>query len=176
MEQARPYWMSLEVCPTSLAVDISRTSKTSESRGGRLVYDSNHGNEQYIVNWVRLYRIIAAVINYNGVALKFQDLGGNEKFHSMWSSYFPECHAVVFIIDGSNLARIQEAQNCICNVVGQDQLDGVPVLILINKRDLMMELDFVAQIKEIFNPLVSKMGVRECKVLGCSALKGYAEK
>lgn len=56
-----------------------------------------------------------------------------------------------------------------------DDTEGVPVAILANKQDLLeenMKIDILVRIKEIFNPIMSKIEARESKVFGVSALKG----
>lgn len=90
----------------------------------------------------------------------------------MWPPHLATCHALIFMIDGSDRPGILKAKERISDVSAHDQLAGVPCLILVNKQDLQMEVDFVVHIKEVFNPTIANLGVRECKVLGCSALTG----
>ena len=52
-----------------------------------------------------------------------------------------------------------------------EQLTNVPLLVSCNKQDLE-ECMTVPEIKRTFNRSTSKIGVRDCMVLACSALSG----
>jgi ADP-ribosylation factor related protein 1 len=57
-------------------------------------------------------------------------------------------------------------------MVGNDETEGVPVLVLANKQDVQGALR-VEQIKEIFNQIAARLSARESNVMPVSALKGY---
>lgn len=53
-----------------------------------------------------------------------------------------------------------------------EETEGVPVLVLANKQDRDECLE-IAELKEIINPTVVKLGARDSRVLPVSALDGY---
>ncbi|KAL3901857.1 MAG: hypothetical protein SGCHY_000274 [Lobulomycetales sp.] len=86
-------------------------------------------------------------------------------------NFCTECHSIVFVVDSTDKERIQEVKETFQGVVTDDNVEGVPVLMLANKQDVEGALK-VHEIKEIFNPIASNLGARDSKVLSVSALRG----
>lgn len=105
--------------------------------------------------------------------VKFWDLGGAEQLHKIWQSYYSESDAIVFIIDGADWQRTEKARHCFERVTGHGELEGVPVLLLINKQDLLPDEELTVKLKELFNPMIAGMGAREARIVCCSARNGY---
>lgn len=117
--------------------------------------------------------MIVGMVELRGITVKFWDVSGNEKLHSLWQNYYSESDGIIFVIDGNDWERIEKVKACFANLTGDEELEGtVPVLILVNKQDLQENVDLAAKIKETFNPIMANISARECKVLSCSALKG----
>lgn len=51
-----------------------------------------------------------AKIFYRNHQLVFWDLGGQLKMRSIWEKYYKEAHAIVFLIDAVDVARLEEAK------------------------------------------------------------------
>lgn len=47
-------------------------------------------------------------INLPSTIMQFFDLGGQRDIRSIWPKYYDECHAVVFVVDASDQARLSE--------------------------------------------------------------------
>ncbi|KAJ1993411.1 ADP-ribosylation factor protein 3 [Dimargaris cristalligena] len=103
--------------------------------------------------------------------LKFWDLGGQRDLHSIWERYYPESHAIIFVIDATDRARLEECRQTLEKVMMTGETEGVPVLMLANKQDLPVAMP-VEEIKETFNKIAYGLGARESKVLPVSALAG----
>lgn len=56
-------------------------------------------------------------------------------------------------------------------MVSNDEVEGVPILMLANKQDMEQALP-VEQIKELFNPIAEKLSARDSRVMSVSALNG----
>lgn len=56
-------------------------------------------------------------------------------------------------------------------MITNEEVEGVPVLMLANKQDVEGALR-VEQIKEVFNKIAVKLGARDSRVLPVSALEG----
>jgi ADP-ribosylation factor related protein 1 len=129
----------------------------------------------------------------NSLYLKFWDLGGQHSLRGLWQSYYASCHAVVFVIDSTDVGdadiatlstdagrgeehgRLEECRLVLESVLQNEDAEGVPILVLANKQDREDCVE-VVRIKE---GLVRKVfegekggNVRDSRVLPCSALTG----
>ncbi|KAJ1644342.1 ADP-ribosylation factor protein 3 [Dispira simplex] len=66
---------------------------------------------------------------------------------------------------------LEECHKTFENIMKQDEVEGVPVLMLANKQDLPVAM-VVEEIKEVFNKIAYGLGARGSKVLLVSALAG----
>jgi ADP-ribosylation factor related protein 1 len=112
-----------------------------------------------------------ARVQINGVWLKVWDVGGQESLRTLWDSYYNEVHGVVFVVDSTDRARIEECRDALDKVISNELIEGAPVLMLANKQDQEERLE-VEDIKEIFNKMAEKMSARDSRVLPISALEG----
>ncbi len=63
------------------------------------------------------------------------DVGGQSSLRPMWDKYFSEAHAVVFVVDASDHARMEEARTTFHQMATDPRLVGAPILLLCNKMD-----------------------------------------
>lgn len=110
-------------------------------------------------------------IDISGVRLNFWDLGGQEDLQSLWDKYYAESHGVIYIIDSSDRERLESSKEAFDKMVGNESLEGVPLLVLGNKQDIDGCLS-IRDIKSVFNDTAHRIGRRDCLVLPVSALKG----
>ena len=184
-----------------------------------------------------------ATIDLGEMYVKIWDVGGQMSLRRLWTGYYKVCHAVVFVVDSTDLGsgemdegavpgkgwqagggrkksywarknsvagtaedgegwdvpietprtpitpgallggrhqgRLEEAKEVLESVVGNEDMGGVPMLVLANKQDREDCLE-VVRIKEGFVRKVfegDKGGlVRDSRVLPISALKGTGVK
>lgn len=69
------------------------------------------------------------------------DIGGQPRFRSMWERYCRGVNAIVFLVDAADEEKMEAAKNELMQLLERPQLDGIPVLVLGNKRDLPGALD-----------------------------------
>jgi ADP-ribosylation factor related protein 1 len=135
-----------------------------------------------------------STISLPDMYLKIWDVGGQHSLRGLWQSYYASCHAVVFVIDSTDigdadLAKLADLRDPMedevgrlgeCRLVLEDVLqhadtEGVPLLVLANKQDREDCIE-VVRIKEGFVRKVfegEKGGsLRDSRVLPCSALTG----
>ncbi|KAJ3062073.1 ADP-ribosylation factor protein 3 [Podochytrium sp. JEL0797] len=134
-------------------------------------------------------------IDMNATCINFWDLGGQHELRRLWKRYYAESHAVLFVVDACDFERIEEAKEIFGNwlqmqrevqlpafaqpnlantteqITENEELEGVPLLLLANKSDRPESVG-LAQLKDVFNPIASKLGARDSKVMSVSALKG----
>lgn len=111
------------------------------------------------------------VASHPGVLLKVWDVGGQEALRAMWSEYYAQCHGIVFVVDSTDRARMDECRETLTSVVTDDEAEGVPILMLANKQDRPDRME-IEDIKEIFNQIAAHLGARDSRVLPVSSLTG----
>jgi ADP-ribosylation factor related protein 1 len=97
--------------------------------------------------------------------LKIWDVGGQHSLRGLWQSYYSSCHAIVFVIDSTDvgdadltrisesdtrpvepgareiparseeLGRLEECRMVLEDVLQNEEAEGVPILVLANKQD-----------------------------------------
>lgn len=138
-----------------------------------------------------------AVATLPEMYLKIWDVGGQKTFRKLWQSYYSSCHAIVFVIDSTDvgdadierlgsadlgdgeLGRLGECREMLEVVLQHHETDGVPLLVLANKQDAADCVE-VLKIKQGFVKKVMEglkgSEVRDSRVLPCSALTGSGVK
>ncbi|KAJ4291989.1 ADP-ribosylation factor protein 3 [Kalmusia sp. IMI 367209] len=126
------------------------------------------------------------------IYLKIWDVGGQHSLRGLWQSYYSSCHAIVFVLDSSDVGnasladiaadaahtdqgRLEECRLVLESILGNEETSGVPILVLANKQDREDCVE-VVRIKEGFVRKVFEgekgASVRDSRVLPCSALTG----
>uniref|UniRef100_A0A3B3I229 ADP-ribosylation factor-like 8A n=1 Tax=Oryzias latipes TaxID=8090 RepID=A0A3B3I229_ORYLA len=80
-------------------------------------------------------------ITKGNVTIKLWDIGGQPRFRSMWERYCRGVSAIVYMVDAADPEKIEASKNELHNLLDKPQLQGIPVLVLGNKRDLLGALD-----------------------------------
>ncbi|MBN3283297.1 ARL8A protein, partial [Polyodon spathula] len=80
-------------------------------------------------------------ITKGNVTIKLWDIGGQPRFRSMWERYCRGVSAIVYMVDAADPGKIEASKNELHNLLDKPQLQGIPVLVLGNKRDLPGALD-----------------------------------
>lgn len=71
-----------------------------------------------------------------GVSLKVWDLGGQERFRSMWERYCLGVNAIVYVVDAADEEKFEAARLELHDITSREALRGIPLLFLGNKSDL----------------------------------------
>lgn len=79
---------------------------------------------------------VAPTVGFSKVDLKqgkFEvtifDLGGGKRIRGIWKNYYSESHGVVFVVDSSDVQRIQETRDTMAEVLQHPRIAGKPVLV-----------------------------------------------
>uniref|UniRef100_A0A3B3Q5Y4 ADP-ribosylation factor-like 8Bb n=2 Tax=Paramormyrops kingsleyae TaxID=1676925 RepID=A0A3B3Q5Y4_9TELE len=80
-------------------------------------------------------------VTKGNVTIKIWDIGGQPRFRSMWERYCRGVNAIVYMVDAADHEKIEASRNELHNLLDKPQLQGIPVLVLGNKRDLPNPLD-----------------------------------
>ncbi|XP_056157515.1 ADP-ribosylation factor-like protein 11 [Lampris incognitus] len=69
-------------------------------------------------------------------ALTVWDVGGQKSMRPNWRYYLEGCRALVFMVDSSDAVRMPEAQKALKKILSDENLKGIPLMVLANKKDL----------------------------------------
>ncbi|VDN50828.1 unnamed protein product [Dracunculus medinensis] len=105
---------------------------------------------------------------YNNNNIIAYDLGGSEKIRAIWDTYFPEVFGVIYVIDGSDEGRLEEAGDLLRSIISNKDLKGKPILILLNKKDQENFIFLSAEVSLANEPLAVSHSSQEI----CSAIRG----
>ena len=134
--------------------------------------------------------------------LKIWDVGGQHSLRKLWQSYYSSCHAIIFVIDssdvgdadlsylasqrngsgssarneeGSHLGRLEECKLVLESVLASSETSGIPILVLANKQDREDCVETVRIKEGLVRPVFEGekgSSVRDSRVLPISALTG----
>ena len=77
------------------------------------------------------------------------DIGGQKAIRPYWKNYYENTDGMVFVVDSSDEERLNECVEELTSLLGEEGLNGVPLLVYANKQDLQ----FALEAEEILNNL-----------------------
>jgi ADP-ribosylation factor protein 6 len=75
-------------------------------------------------------------VSFGGVEFNTWDIGGQQKIRPLWEYYLSGIHAVIFVIDSADTARLREAMEELEKIRCNRDVTGKPFVIFANKQDL----------------------------------------
>ena len=88
----------------------------------------------------------------------------------MWRHYYQNTQALIFVVDSSDRARLQEAAEELHRLIKEEELQDALLLVFANKQDLPGACN-AAEISEelqLYPPYISK----SCNIQSCCATTG----
>ena len=113
------------------------------------------------------FRPIAMMLDAE-TRVRFYDLGGGARIRDIWSQYYHDVHAVVYVLDSSDADRIAEAVQLFKTTMKNAFLVGKPLLVFSNKNDL----PGAKSIDEIAALLDLAVDYPGAKIVSCCAKEG----
>ena len=89
---------------------------------------------------------------------------------SYWRNYFEQTDGLVWVVDSSDLRRLDDCRMELDNLLKEERLSGASLLILANKQDIKGALT-PEEIAKVLN-LEAMDKTRHWKIVGCSAITG----
>ena len=83
-------------------------------------------------------------VEYKNIKFNVFDVGGQYQLRLLWRHYYQNANALIYVLDSSDTERFGLAKETLQNLLQEEDLKGIPVLILANKADVAR-----ATIKEI---------------------------
>eukprot|EP01018_Ginkgo_biloba_P010583 Gb_16514 [translate_table: standard] len=109
-------------------------------------------------------------IEYKSYRLNIWDVGGQKTIRSYWRNYYEQTEGLVWVVDSSDLRRLDDCKDELHNLLKEERLSGSSLLILANKQDIQGALR-PAEIAKILN-LEAMDNSRHWQIVGCSAYTG----
>ncbi|XP_050878097.1 ADP-ribosylation factor-like protein 2 [Lathyrus oleraceus] len=75
-------------------------------------------------------------IAYQKYTLNIWDVGGQKTIRSYWRNYFEQTDGLVWVVDSSDLRRLDDCKMELDNLLKEERLSGASLLILANKQDI----------------------------------------
>ncbi|KAF2480907.1 P-loop containing nucleoside triphosphate hydrolase protein [Neohortaea acidophila] len=186
-----------------LLLGLDNAGKTTLLEQIKGLYTSHHEPQ---LNTVPTVGQNVSVIDLPEMYLRIWDVGGQHSLRGLWQSYFESCHAIVFVVDSTDIGdgdisrlasdnnastplkasantdaegRLGECKLVLESILQHQSTTGIPILVLANKQDCEDCVE-VVRIKEGFVRKVFEgekgQNVRDSRVLPLSALKGVGVK
>lgn len=75
-------------------------------------------------------------VKVEGIRMKCFDMGGHKAARALWKQYFASTNGIVYMIDATDIERIEESGRELAQLLADDKLAKVPFLVLGNKIDI----------------------------------------
>lgn len=113
-----------------------------------------------VVNTIPTVGFNVETVQYKKLAFNVWDIGGQDKIRPLWKHYYNGTDGIIFVVDSNDSERLCESDDStfvtnsydeLHKLLAEDELRGVPVLVLANKQDLpaAMTVKQVAQSLEL---------------------------
>ncbi|EFA85271.1 hypothetical protein PPL_02271 [Heterostelium album PN500] len=93
-----------------------------------------------VVNTIPTVGFNVESVQYRNINFTVWDIGGQNSIRKLWTHYYSEVAAVIFVVDSTDVERLEEASEEIKKILAQSQLNGAVLLFLCNKQDLPQSL------------------------------------
>jgi ADP-ribosylation factor-like protein 2 len=102
--------------------------------------------------------------------LNIWDVGGQKTLRSYWRNYYEQTDGMVWVVDSSDLRRLNDCRHELHGLLKQEKLAGASLLIFANKQDIKGAMT-PQEIARVLNLEVMDDS-RHWQIIGCSAVTG----
>ncbi|GAA6001315.1 ADP-ribosylation factor-like protein 2 [Rhodotorula paludigena] len=75
-------------------------------------------------------------IVHQGYSLNVWDIGGQTSLRPYWRNYFEQTDAVIWVVDSSDRARMEDCRKELHELLKEERLMGASLLVFANKQDI----------------------------------------
>ena len=108
---------------------------------------------------------------YKHLTIKAWDLGGQDKYRSMWHHYFHDVDGVIFVVDSQDRDRFSDAKAELHALLKREELRDVPFLVFANKQDLPYAAELVELKKQLGWDFVKDR--EKLHIVACTATENH---
>lgn len=108
-------------------------------------------------------------VEYKNLSFTVWDVGGQDKIRALWRHYFRNTHAVIFVVDASDRARINAVSRELQNILSEPELDKAVLLVMANKQDIIDAMS-ISELTEWLQ--LSKLRTRSWFIQATCAISG----
>ncbi|NXL93879.1 AR13A protein, partial [Alectura lathami] len=98
------------------------------------------------------------------------DLPGAQRCRGAWRSHYSAAHGLLFVLDSSDLARMEEARKVLTRVLSHPDVSGKPLLLLANKQDMAAALLPCELIERLALQRLVNENRSPCRIEPCAAI------
>lgn len=80
-------------------------------------------------------------VDYQNISFLVWDVGGQERLRMLWRHYYENTDALIFVVDSSDIHRVDLARGELQRLVSAEELQNASVLVFANKQDLNGAMD-----------------------------------
>ena len=122
-----------------------------------------------VVNTIPTIGFNVETFQYKQIEFNCWDIGGQFKLRTLWSHYFDNVDALVYVVDSADTDRIEENYETLSYLMADDQLKNCALLVYANKQDLSQALTCPQLVEKL---RLSSLRGREWVIQPCSAKTG----
>lgn len=75
-------------------------------------------------------------VSYKNISFTMFDIGGQDKIRGLWRHYYQNNDAVIYVVDSSDLSRMDMCRDEMWSVLNHEMMRNIPVLVFANKQDM----------------------------------------
>lgn len=108
-------------------------------------------------------------VDYKNLKLNVWDLGGQTSIRPYWRCYYANTAAVIFVIDSTDIDRLQTAAEELAAMLSEEELRDAALLVFANKQD-QPGAKGAGEISEALS--LGELKDRNWTIVACSAIDG----
>ena len=75
-------------------------------------------------------------VAYKNIEFMVWDMGGQDAIRQLWSHYYQNAQALIFVVDSADEERLAEAREELHKLMGEEELKDSVLLVYANKQDM----------------------------------------
>lgn len=75
-------------------------------------------------------------VKHKNISFAVWDCGGQERIRPLWRHYFTGTNALIYVVDSSDLDRLEESKKELSRVINDKELANCLLIVLANKQDV----------------------------------------
>jgi ADP-ribosylation factor-like protein 1 len=108
-------------------------------------------------------------VTYGKLNINVWDLGGQTSIRPYWRCYYANTAAVIFVVDSTDIERLQTAADELAAMLNEDELKDAALLVFANKQD-QPGAKGAADISQALR--LGELRDRNWSIMACSAVEG----